>query len=177
LERATLAFGYGLSVTPLQLAGAFSVLASDGFARAPSFLALDEAPLAQPVLDPQAARAVRGMLEGVVEPGGTGTRAAVPGYRIAGKTGTVRKSTAQGYSEERYVAVFAGMAPASAPRLVAVVVIDEPAAGAYYGGQVAAPVFGRVMSGALRLLDIAPDASGDDAPALQAEGPDAEAPA
>jgi cell division protein FtsI (penicillin-binding protein 3) len=109
------------------------------------------------VLGATTAAQLRGMLESVVGSQGTGNRAAVPGYRVAGKTGTVRKSTAGGYSEDRYVSVFAGMAPASSPRLVAVVVINEPNNGAYYGGEVAAPVFSRVIGGALRLLDVAPD--------------------
>jgi len=97
------------------------------------------------------------MMERVVAKGGTGTRAAVPGYRIAGKTGTVKKSGAGGYVEDSYLAVFAGIAPASNPRLVMVVMIDEPRGEKYYGGAVAAPVFGKVMAGALRLLDIPPD--------------------
>ena len=99
------------------------------------------------------------MLAQVVASGGTGTRAQVTGYQVAGKTGTVRKANAGGYSEERYVAVFAGMAPSSRPRLVIVVAIDEPTAGEYYGGVVAAPVFARVMDGALRLLGVVPDAT------------------
>ncbi len=97
------------------------------------------------------------MLEGVVGPGGTGRRARVPGYRVAGKTGTVHKPAPGGYAQDRYTAIFAGLAPASRPRLAMVVVIDEPRSEQYYGGQVAAPVFARVMSGAMRLLDIAPD--------------------
>ena len=97
------------------------------------------------------------MLEAVVSRTGTGRRARVTGYRIAGKTGTTHKSTAGGYAENRYVSVFAGIAPASHPRLVMVVMINEPSAGEYYGGSVAAPVFSKVMAGALRLLDIPPD--------------------
>lgn len=98
------------------------------------------------------------MLELAVGPEGTGASAQVPDYRVAGKTGTVRKLTPQGYSEDKYVAWFAGMAPASNPRLVMVVAVDEPRSGGYFGGQVAAPVFSRVMAGALRLLDIPADA-------------------
>ncbi len=98
------------------------------------------------------------MLEGVTEEDGTGARARISGYRVAGKTGTIRKSTAGGYSLDRYVAVFAGMAPASAPRLVAVVTIDEPGGEEYYGGHVAAPVFAQVLEAALRLRGVAPDA-------------------
>ncbi len=156
LTQATLAFGYGMAVTPLQLAQAYAVLAADGLLRPPSFLRLDRAGVGRRVLDVDVVRRVRAMMEGVVSAEGTARRAAVPAYRVAGKTGTVRKSGVGGYREDRYVAWFAGMAPASRPRLVAVVVIDEPQ-GDYYGGQVAAPVFARVMAGALRLLDVPPD--------------------
>lgn len=162
IEQATLAFGYGLSVTPMQLARAYSVLASDGRLRPVSFVRVNEAPPGQPVLSADVARSVRRMLEGVVSEDGTGGNAAVPGYRVAGKTGTVHKSTAGGYADDRYVSVFAGMAPASDPRLVMVVMINEPQ-GQYYGGQVAAPVFSSIMGGALRLLDVPPD----DLPLLQ----------
>ena len=160
IEQATLAYGYGLSVTPLQLAQAFAVLADDGRLHPVTFQARD--PDAGPdkgmqILDPAVVRQVRHMLEGVVQRGGTGTRAAIPGYRVAGKTGTVRKASDGGYSEEHYMAIFAGMAPASRPRLVMVVVVNDPGAGKYYGGLVAAPVFAHVMAGALRLLDVPPD--------------------
>lgn len=157
IEQATMAFGYGLSVTPLQLAQAYAVLASDGYRRPVSFLRIDSAVEGERILSARVSRQVRNMLESVVSPSGTGNRARVPGYRVAGKTGTVHKSTAQGYAEDRYIAVFAGMAPASRPRLVLVVMINEPSNGEYYGGQVAAPVFSKVMGGALRLLDIPPD--------------------
>lgn len=158
VERATLGFGYGLSVTALQLAQAYAVLAADGMSRPVSFLH-DHGPVSERrMLHASTASQIRLMLESVVGPQGTGARADVSGYRVAGKTGTVRKSTAGGYSDDRYVSVFAGMAPASDPRIVTVVVINEPNNGAYYGGEVAAPVFSRVMTGALRLLDIPPDA-------------------
>lgn len=163
IERATFAFGYGLSVTPLQLAQAYTVLASDGALRPVSFLKLDAAALkslavkSEQVMSPSVARQVRVMLETVVSKEGTGILASVPNYRIAGKTGTVHKSIAGGYADDRYVAVFAGMAPASRPRLVMSVMINEPSNGVYYGGEVAAPVFSKIMEGALRLLDIPPD--------------------
>jgi cell division protein FtsI (penicillin-binding protein 3) len=159
VEHATVAYGYGLSVTSLQLANAYATLAADGKQRPVSFLKLDrdKLPEARQVLDPKIARAVRKMLERVVQKGGTGTRAQVTGYRVAGKTGTVRKASGGGYNEEHYLSIFAGMAPASHPRLVMVVVVDSPDDGQYYGGLVAAPVFSRVMEGALRLLDVAPD--------------------
>ena len=156
IRQATLAYGYGVSVTPLQLARAYAVLASGGVMRDVSFIRVDDPPPGMPVTDAGNARALLGMLESVVTEG-TGTRAAVPFYRVSGKTGTARKSGIGGYEEQRHVAVFAGTAPASDPRLVAVVVIDEPGGEHHAGGLVAAPVFSRVMSGALRLLDIAPD--------------------
>lgn len=161
IDRATLAFGYGLSVTPLQLAQAYAALASDGrmhpvsFRRGgdPEAMVLAE----DPTLSPTTLAQVRQMLEAVVAPGGTGGRARVPGYRVAGKTGTIKKLGAQGYTEDEYLGLFAGLAPGSDPRLAMVVVIDNPRGGGYYGGEVAAPVFGRVMAGALRLLDVPPD--------------------
>jgi len=163
IQRATVSYGYGLSVTAMQLARAYAALASDGRPLPVSFLRRSEAQAAElatlyePVLSKNSLRKVRRMLERVVEKGGTGTRAAVPGYRIAGKTGTVKKSGAGGYVEDSYLALFAGIAPASDPRLAMVVVIDEPRGEKYYGGAVAAPVFSRVMAGALRMLDIPPD--------------------
>lgn len=159
VEQATVSYGYGLSVTPLQLTNAYATLAANGQQRPVSFLKLghDELPQSRQIIDSKIAVAVRNMLESVVRKGGTGTRAQVPGYRIAGKTGTVRKASAGGYNEDNYLSVFAGMAPASRPRLAMVVMVDRPDDGNYYGGVVAAPVFSRVMEGALRLLDVAPD--------------------
>ena len=158
IERATLSFGYGLSVTPLQLAQAYSVIASGGLMYPITFQKVDTPVEPERVLAAHATLQVRAMLEAVTGPGGTGKRARISGYRVAGKTGTARKSTVGGYSEDRYIAVFAGMAPASSPRLVAIVIIDEPSGKEYYGGQVAAPVFAEVMAGALRLRGVAPDA-------------------
>jgi len=167
IERATVSYGYGLSVTTLQLARAYAALATDGRPLPVTFLRRDPAELAElkeelasmyePVAAPATLRKVRAMLERVVREGGTGTLAAVPGYRIAGKTGTVKKSGAGGYVEDSYLALFAGLAPASDPRLVMVVMVDEPRGEKYYGGAVAAPVFANVMAGALRMLDIPPD--------------------
>lgn len=156
-EHATLAFGYGLSVTTLQLARAYAVLAADGIKRPVSLLKLQQPPAGERVLSVATSRAVRAMLETVVSAEGTAAEAAISGYRVAGKTGTAKKSIAGGYAKKRYQAVFAGMAPASKPRLVMVVMVDEPSAGEYYGGKVAAPVFAKVMAGALRLLNVAPD--------------------
>ncbi len=164
VDRATLAFGYGVSVTPLQLTRAYAALANEGVMPAPRFLADQPVLPGEPAMSPAVARELRAMLEVAVTPEGTGHRARVEGYRVAGKTGTARKSGAGGYSEERFVAMFAGFAPASHPRLVMVVVIDEPAGEEYYGGQVAAPVFSKIMQGALRLLDVPPD----DVPGIRA---------
>jgi cell division protein FtsI (penicillin-binding protein 3) len=156
-DQATLSFGYGLSVTPLKLAQAYAVLAADGVSRPVTLRRSFDRVDGDRVFKTSTARAVRSMLESVVSSEGTAPAAAIKGYRVAGKTGTVRKSIAGGYAEDRFFSVFAGMAPASNPSLVAVVMVDEPSAGQYYGGQVAAPVFSKVMGGALRLLNIAPD--------------------
>ncbi len=168
IDQATLSFGYGLSVTPTQLAGAYAVIAADGVRRPVSLLRVDRPPQGERVMSSETARAVRGMMQAVVSAEGTAPAAAVAGYRIAGKTGTVKKSISGGYADDRYMAVFAGIAPASDPRLVMVVMIDEPRAGQYYGGQVAAPVFSKVMAGALRLLNVAPDAPQQDGVRLAA---------
>ena len=133
------------------------VLADGGQFKPVSFVHLAEPPQGEQVMRPEVAGQVLKMMEAVVNTGGTGLSAGVPGYRVAGKTGTVHKSQAGGYATNRYLALFAGMAPVSKPRLVMVVMINEPSSGEYYGGLVAAPVFGRIMAGALRLLDVAPD--------------------
>jgi cell division protein FtsI (penicillin-binding protein 3) len=161
-ERASLAFGYGVSVTSLQLAHAYSALAADGVLRPVSFLHDEERGPGnviegQRVMSAETARAVRKMMQRVVSDKGTGKRASVANYSVAGKTGTVHKFIAGGYAEDRYLSIFAGMVPADKPELVMVVMIDEPRNGEHYGGLVAAPVFSQVMSGAMRLLDVAPD--------------------
>ena len=157
VERATLSYGYGLSVTPLQLARAYGAIANDGVMPATSFIRVAQVENKERVLSKKHSQQIRKMLEGVVKKNGTGSRASVSGYRISGKTGTSKKASAGGYSDDSYVAVFAGIAPASNPRLAMVVTINEPQGEVYYGGKVAAPVFSKVMSGALRLMDIAPD--------------------
>ncbi len=156
VDRATLAFGYGLSVTTLQLAQAYMALASDGVALPLTLERRTILPEGERVMVPKTARQVRAMLEEVVKDG-TGVLANIAGYRVAGKTGTVHKSTRGGYAKHRYVSLFAGMVPASQPRLVAVVMIDEPNNGEYFGGMVAAPIFANVMRDALRLMSIPPD--------------------
>jgi cell division protein FtsI (penicillin-binding protein 3) len=144
-------------------------VASYGLARPVSFLRVEAPPAGERVLDEGVSRMLIHMLEAVVAPDGGGKRASIPGYTVAGKTGTAWKATAGGYATDRYLAVFGGVAPASAPRLAAVVVIDEPGAGKYYGGEVAAPVFSGVVGGALRLLAVPPDAPvGDEVQIQQA---------
>ena len=158
ISQATLAYGYGVSGTPLQLAQAYAAIGSSGQLRPVSLVALDAPAEGQRVLSDETASALRRMLEEVVRPGGTGTKAAIEGYRVAGKTGTAWKFATGGYSQDKYISIFAGLAPASDPRLATVVVIDEPGGELYYGSDVAAPVFANVMSESLRLLAVAPDA-------------------
>jgi len=157
IDRATLAYGYGLSVTAMQLAQAYSVFANDGYHVPVTLLRREMQPERESVYSPEVARSVRHMMEAVVHKGGTAPKAAVPGYRVAGKTGTVYKSVSGGYADNRYISVFAGMAPASDPDLVIVVMINEPRNGQHFGGLVAGPVFSRVMAGALRLRNVTPD--------------------
>ena len=161
VEHATLAFGYGLSMTTLQLARAYAMLASGGKQIPISMLHkpdLDSNVIsATRVFSPETVHQVISMLTAVVSKEGTGSRAAIPGYSVAGKTGTVHKSTKGGYEEDKYVSLFAGLAPASDPRLVLVVMVNEPSRGAYFGGEVAAPIFSKIMGGALRILNVAPD--------------------
>jgi cell division protein FtsI (penicillin-binding protein 3) len=156
VERDTLSYGYGISVTAVQLAQAFAALADEGRLRRPG-LVMGAANPPVSVLDPRLARQVAAMLETVTGPEGTGKAARVANYRIAGKTGTSRKSSNGGYQERRYIASFAGFAPASDPQIAAVVVVNDPSEGKYYGGAVAAPLFSSVMTGAMRLLNVPPD--------------------
>ena len=169
--QATLAYGYGLSVTPLQLAQAYAVIAAGGVRRPVSLVAVDEIPVGERVISSNTAQALNGMLEAVVSPVGTGNRAAIANFRVAGKTGTAWKSSVGGYSQDRYLAVFGGFAPVTNPKLVAVVVIDEPRGEEYYGGDVAAPVFARILSGALRLLAVPPDALAEPPVTIVARNP------
>ena len=155
--QATLSYGYGISVTALQLAQAYAAIAADGVRHPVSLLAVDDAEQGEQILSRHTAATLKDMLETVVAQG-TGRRAAVANYRVAGKTGTAWKSGEGGYFGDRYLAVFGGFAPVSDPRLVTVVVIDEPRGSAYYGGEVAAPVFSRIVAGSLRLRSIPPDA-------------------
>ena len=161
VEHATLAFGYGMSLTTLQLARAYSVLASGGKLLPISMLhksktdrEIENLPR---IFSNKTVQQMKSMLTAVVSEKGTGFKAAISGYTVAGKTGTVHKSSKGGYEEDKYISLFAGMAPASDPKLVLVVVVNEPKSGAYFGGEVAAPIFSKVMAGALRILNIAPD--------------------
>jgi cell division protein FtsI (penicillin-binding protein 3) len=157
-ERVTHSFGYGVAVSVMHLARGYAAIAADGVAHPASLLRVDRPEPGERIMSAETARSVRRMLETVVGPEGTAQRAQVPGYRVAGKTGTVRKNArGGGYEDDRFSAVFVGMAPASQPRLVMAVMIDDPRGEEYYGGQVAAPVFSRVMSGALRLTNVPPD--------------------
>ena len=141
----------------MQLARAYSVFARDGELAPLSLLRVDLPPAGRRVMAPATARAVRAMLELAVNRNGTAPRAQIMGYRVAGKTGTAHKQENGSYAADKYVSSFVGFAPASRPRLVIAVMIDEPSAGGYHGGTVAAPVFAQVMAGALRALDVPPD--------------------
>lgn len=161
IEQATMSYGHGISVSLLQLARAYLIFANDGELK-PATLVRREAPAESvQVISPATAQAVRRMLEMAVQPGGTAPRAQIIGYRVAGKTGTAHKLEGRGYAADKYVSSFVGFAPASRPRLIVAVMIDEPTAGQYYGGTVAAPVFSQVTAGALRFLAVTPDAPVD----------------
>jgi cell division protein FtsI (penicillin-binding protein 3) len=157
---ATLSHGYGISLTPLQLAHAYATIGAYGIRRPISFEKLTGPVAGERVMDPRVAKSLMQMLEQVVV-GGTGKRAAVVGYRVAGKTGTAWKSFAGGYSTDKYMATFAGLVPASHPKLATVIVIDEPSGNLFLAADVAAPVFSNILTGALRLMDIPPDDLGN----------------
>ena len=158
IEMATMSFGHGISLTLLQLARLYTVFANEGELRPVSLIKLNEMPIGQQVFSASTANHVKDMLEMVVQPGGTALRAQVLGYRVAGKTGTAHKLGAHGYEADKYVASFVGMAPASNPRFIVAVMIDEPSNGSYYGGTVAAPVFSSIMADTLRLFAVPQDA-------------------
>jgi len=171
-----MSYGHGISVSLLQLARAYLIFATDGSLRPATLVRREEPADAVQVIPPPVAQAVRRMLEMAAQPGGTAPHAQVIGYRVAGKTGTAHKLEGKEYASDKYVSSFVGFAPASNPRLIVAVMIDEPTAGQHYGGTVAAPAFSQVMAGALRLLMVAPDAPVDnvvlplpDAPAIKEE--------
>ncbi len=157
IEQATMAYGHGISVSLLQLVQAYTIFATDGELKPISLVKLEGAASGQRVVSARTAREVRDMLELVTQPGGTAPQARVLGYRVAGKTGTAHKLQGGSYAADRYVSSFVGFAPASNPRVVVGVMIDEPTKGEYYGGIVAAPIFSKVVAGTLRILGIAPD--------------------
>ena len=156
-ELATLSFGYGLSVTTAQLARMYTTLANGGINQELSIIKNMDKAAGERVFSTENTQYVLELMESVTQKDGSGTKAAVPGYRVAGKTGTSRKAVAGGYGEE-YVNIFAGVAPVSDPQLVVVVLVNEPAGDLYYAGDTAAPVFSKIMSGSLQILNVAPDA-------------------
>ncbi|HEK0907056.1 MULTISPECIES: peptidoglycan D,D-transpeptidase FtsI family protein [Pseudomonas] len=175
-ETATLSYGYGVSVTALQLVHAYAALANDGKMVPLSILKVDKAPEAVQAIPQETAKTVQGMLQQVIEAPRGVFRAQVPFYHVAGKSGTARKATvgSKGYTENAYRSLFAGFGPMSDPRYAIVVVIDEPGKGGYFGGLVSAPVFSKVMSGTLRLMNVPPDnlppANAQQASAVPAKG-------
>jgi cell division protein FtsI (penicillin-binding protein 3) len=172
IEQATMAYGHGISLSLIQLARAYSIFARDGELVPLTLVKSGVGASGNKVLSSETARAMRAMLELAVQPGGTGPRARIMGWRVGGKTGTAHKQENGGYAPDKYLASFVGIAPMSAPRLVIAVMIDEPAAGQHYGGAVAAPVFAQVMQGALRLMGIPHDAPLEPVP-LPGEGEEA----
>ncbi len=158
IEQATMSYGHGISVSLMQMAHAYLVFAREGDLIPLSLTRIDTPPLhGKTVFGAQTAREVRAMLELAVQPGGTAPKAQIQGYRVAGKTGTAHKIEGGAYAN-KYVSSFVGLAPASDPRLIVAVMIDEPSGGKHFGGDVAAPVFANVMAGSLRAMGIAPDA-------------------
>jgi cell division protein FtsI (penicillin-binding protein 3) len=155
-ETATLAYGYGLSLSTLQLAQAYMVLANGGYKVPVSIFKQDGRPQGEQVIPRKVAKDVIKMMEAVVEKG-SGKAAKIPGYRVAGKTGTVHKVGSNGYEYDKYISLFAGVAPATNPRLAMVIMVNDAKGREYYGGEVSAPVFSRVMEGAMTILNISPD--------------------
>lgn len=173
IEQATMAYGHGISVSLMQLARAYTMFARDGVIIPVTLVKTTADAAGSRVLSAQTAREMRAMLELAVQPGGTAPRARIMGWRVAGKTGTAHKQENGGYAADKYIASFVGLAPASEPRIVVAVMIDEPAAGQYFGGVVAAPVFAQVARGALRALGVPYDAPLEPVP-LPGEGDEAQ---
>lgn len=161
VEIATMSYGYGLTTTALQLAHGYAILASGGIARPVSFTRVEGPVKGERVIAADIAKKLIPMMESVVTQDGTALKAAVPGYRIAGKTGTAHKAVGGSYAKDEYMSTFVGMAPASRPKVVLAVVVDSPRNGQYYGGLVAAPVFSRIMAETLRMMNIEPDRSAE----------------
>ena len=158
-ETATLSYGYGVSVTAIQLAHAYATLANNGMVLPLSMTRVDRQPVGAQVVPPEVAKNLQVMLQQVIEAPRGVFRAQVPGYHVSGKSGTARKASVgtKGYTENAYRSMFAGFAPSTNPRIAMMVVIDEPSKGGYFGGLVSAPVFSKVMAGSLRLMNITPD--------------------
>jgi cell division protein FtsI (penicillin-binding protein 3) len=157
IEQATMAYGHGMSVSLLQLARAYTIFTTEGQLLPLSLVKRDSLPIGKPIVKSETARELTRMMEMAVMPGGTAPRAQVPGYRVAGKTGTAHKPEAGGYAEHKYVSSFVGFGPVTEPRFIVAVMIDEPAGAKYYGGDIGAPVFSSVMGAALRMMSVAPD--------------------
>jgi len=171
IEQATISYGHGVSVSLLQLARSYLIFATEGELKPLSLVKRQVPPESRQVISPKTARQVRRMLEMVVQPGGTAMRAQVAGYRVAGKTGTSHKLAQGSYAAHRYISSFVGFAPASRPRLIVAVMLDEPTVGEHFGGLVAAPVFARVVAGGLRLLGVDYDAPVDNVIPPPDDGP------
>jgi cell division protein FtsI (penicillin-binding protein 3) len=159
VEQATMSYGYGVSTSLFQMARAYTIFASDGKSLPATLIKNGQIPAGVPVISPENAKAVRHMLNLAAGPGGTAPKAQTIGYSVGGKTGTAHKQEGKGYAGKKYRGVFVGMAPIENPRIVVAVMIDEPTNGAYFGGDVAAPVFSQTVQQSLRLLGVQPDMS------------------
>jgi cell division protein FtsI (penicillin-binding protein 3) len=158
IEQATMSYGHGIAVSLLQVARAYTVFTNEGQLLPLTLTRRDALPIGKRLVSPATAREVTRMMEMAALPGGTAPRAQVPGYRVAGKTGTAHKPENGGYAEHKYVSSFVGFGPVSDPRFIVAVMLDEPAGAKYYGGDVSAPVFSSVMGNALRMMSVTPDA-------------------
>jgi cell division protein FtsI (penicillin-binding protein 3) len=158
IEQATMSYGHGISVSLLQVARAYTVFTNEGRLLPLALTRASSQPIGRPLYTPESVSEVVRMMEAATQPGGTAPRAQVPGYRVAGKTGTAHKPEAGGYAEHKYVSSFVGFGPVSDPRFIVAVMLDEPAGAKYFGGDVGAPVFSSVMGAALRMMSVAPDA-------------------
>jgi len=158
IEQATMSYGHGISTSLLQLARAYTIFAANGELKPVSLLKQDTLVMGHRVISPKTAKAMSAMLEMATKPGGTAPLAQINGYRVAGKTGTAHKLINGQYAKKHYISTFVGYAPVSNPRLIVAIMIDEPSAGQYFGGTVAAPIFGKVMANALHILNVPPDA-------------------
>jgi cell division protein FtsI (penicillin-binding protein 3) len=158
IEQATMSYGHGLSVSLLQLARAYTIFTNEGQLLPLALLKRDSQPIGKRLVSRETALEVNRMMELAVGPGGTAPRAQVPGYRVAGKTGTAHKAENGGYAEHKYVSSFVGFGPVSHPRFIVAVMIDEPQGAKHFGGDVGGPVFSSVMNAALRMAGVAPDA-------------------